>query len=352
MQSQLSVIDQGQWSGSARAWLEGNQIDQVAVFQLPLTVRFRSVTGRQGLLFHGQEGWGECAPFLDYGPEEASTWLLSAVHSATTKPPSVVRDKVPVNVTIPVVDPDGAAARTAVSGCATAKIKVADPRVTLAEDAARVRAVAQALAQNHGDRARVRIDVNGAWGRDEALRALEELEAAAGQVGLEYVEQPCATVEDLAYVRARTEVLVAADESIRRAEDPFRVVELEAADLAVVKVAPLGGVWRALHLAQALPIPVVVSSAVDTSVGLAAGVQLAAALPELPFACGLDTHRLLGADVSVEAMTSSGGMASVDLARRITRGDLNSPSDGVDHETVKHWIRHGEAMIEHLRNAK
>lgn len=168
----------------------------------------------------------------------------------------------------------------------------------------------------------MRIDVNGKWERDDALEAIAFLNDAAAPVGgFEYVEQPCMAVEDLAWVRARTSIPIAADESIRRAEDPFRVVELEAADVAVVKVAPLGGIRRALELAEQLPIPVVVSSAIDTSIGLAAGVALAAALPELPHACGLDTQRLLVGDVAGPLVSADGALSLAD-ARRIAEGEL------------------------------
>ncbi len=155
------------------------------------------------------------------------------------------------------------------SGCSTAKVKVAEKGQTLADDVERVEAVRDAI----GPQGKVRVDANGGWSVDEAISAIAALNIAAH--GLEYVEQPCASVEDLAAVRRKVGVPIAADESIRRADDPFRVVELEAADIAVLKVAPLGGVHACLRIAEQIGLPVVVSSAVETSIGLAAGLALA-----------------------------------------------------------------------------
>ena len=160
-----------------------------------------------------------------------------------------------------------------------------------------------------GPDGRIRVDANGAWYVDEAVAAIAALDRAAG--GLEYVEQPCATVEDLAAVRRRVDVPIAADESIRRAADPYRVRDLEAADIAVLKVQPLGGVRACLRIAEDIGLPVVVSSALETSVGIAAGVALAAALPELPYACGLATVQLLTDDVAVEPLLPVDGALPV-----------------------------------------
>lgn len=327
-------------------------------FDIQLTTMFRGVRARRGILLHGPSGWGECAPFAEYGPSESALWLHSAAEAAAHGIAiPAVRESIPVNVTIPVVAPTDAAARARVAHCRTAKIKVADPRSTLQQDWDRIRAVADVLAHEFGEAARVRIDVNGKWERDEAIAAIAFLNEAAAPVGgFEYVEQPCVAVEDLAWVRARAGVPIAADESIRRAEDPFRVVELGAADVAVVKVAPLGGIRRALELAEQLPIPVVVSSAIDTSIGLAAGTALAAALPELPHACGLDTQRLLVGDVA-GPLVSAGGALSASDARRIAAGDLlqheSLNDDGApgtathpaSFDLVDSWVLRTEAMI-------
>src|SRR5262249_5020561 len=177
------------------------------------------------------------------------------------------------------------------SGCTTAKVKVADHVASLGDDVLRVAAVRDAL----GPDGFVRCDANGAWGVDDAVAAIRELDRAAD--GLQYVEQPCRTIEELAAVRRQVDVPIAADESIRQAEDPLRVAVAGAADVAVLKCTPLGGVRRALEVAEAAGLPCVVSSALETSVGLAAELALAGALPELDFACGLGTLSLLCGDV-------------------------------------------------------
>jgi O-succinylbenzoate synthase len=263
------------------------------VFSIPLRTRFRGITVREGMLLRGRAGWGEFSPFLEYDARVAAPWLRSALEAANDGWPAPLRSSVPVNVTVPAVGPDQAAAIVrAGNGCRTAKVKVAEPGQSLAEEEARLEAVRDAL----GPGGRIRVDANGAWSVDEAATAVKALDRAAG--GLEYVEQPCSTVEELALVRRRVDVPVAADESIRRAEDPYRVRDLEAADIAVLKVQPLGGVRPCLRIAEDIGLPVVVSSALESSVGIAAGVALAAALPDLPYACGLATVQLLIDDVA------------------------------------------------------
>jgi o-succinylbenzoate synthase len=277
----------------------------VRVYSIPMTARFRGITVREGVLVEGDAGWGEWSPFLEYGPEVAEPWLRCAEEAAAGDWPTPLRDVVPVNATVPVVPPQTAHSLVSRSGCGTAKVKVADPGTALADDLARVEAVRDAL----GPSGRIRVDANGAWSVDEAVIALRELDRAAG--GLEYAEQPCATVEDLAAVRRRVAVPIAADESIRRAEDPYRVRDLEAADVAVLKVQPLGGVRACLRIAEEIGMPVVVSSALETSIGLAAGVALAASLPSLEHACGLATRALLTGDVAEPGLVPVAGMLRV-----------------------------------------
>ena len=202
------------------------------------------------------------------------------------------------------------------SGCRTAKVKVADHPASLADDVARVEAVRDAL----GPGGAVRVDANGAWDVDTAVAAVRALDRAAG--GLEYVEQPCRTIDELAAVRRRVDVRIAADESIRRADDPLRVAVAGAADVAVLKCTPLGGVRRALRVAEAAGLPCVVSSALETSVGLAAELALAGALPELDFACGLGTLALLDGDLVADAVAcgrSTAGSRFPALPRPRTR---------------------------------
>ncbi|WP_107774877.1 o-succinylbenzoate synthase [Nocardioides sediminis] len=275
------------------------------VFSIPMRTRFRGITVREGVLLEGPAGWGEWSPFTEYDAPTARPWLRAAEEAAAGDWPAPLRDAVPVNVTVPACDPERAHAIVTAGGCTTAKVKVAEAGQVLAEDEARLEAVRDAL----GPGGRVRVDANGGWDVDGAVAAIRRLERAAG--GLEYVEQPCATVEELAAVRRAVAVPVAADESIRRAEDPYRVRDLEAADVAVLKVQPLGGVRACLRIAEDIGLPVVVSSAVESSIGIAAGVALAAALPELPHACGLATVQLLADDVAVEPLLPVGGMLPV-----------------------------------------
>jgi O-succinylbenzoate synthase len=272
-------------------------------FAIPMRTRFRGITVREGALIEGPAGWGEFSPFADYGPRECARWLACAVEAATVGWPPPVRDKVPVNVTVPAVGPQQAHALVAASGCRTAKVKVAERGQSLADDVARVEAVRDAL----GNAGKIRVDANAAWDVGQAERALRELR----RFGLEYAEQPCPTLDDLAELRRRVDVPVAADESIRRAEDPLAVRAAGAADIVVVKAQPLGGVRAALAVAEACGLPVVVSSAVETSVGLAAGVALAAALPELGYACGLATMSLLSGDVTDDPLVAAEGALPV-----------------------------------------
>ena len=294
------------------------------VYSLPMRTRFRGIIVREGVLLRGAAGWGEFSPFLEYDAGVAAPWLRCAEEAAAGDWPAPVRASVPVNVTVPAVGPEEAHAVVTRGGCRTAKVKVAEPGQTPADDQARLEAVRDAI----GSDGRVRIDVNGGWDVDTAVSSIAALDRAAG--GLEYVEQPCATVEELAMVRRRVHVPVAADESIRRAADPYRVRDLEAADVAVLKVQPLGGVRACLRIAEEIGLPVVVSSALETSVGIAAGVALAAALPELPYACGLATVQLLERDVVVDPLLPVDGELPV-RAPIVDESLLGAAPDRVAH---------------------
>jgi O-succinylbenzoate synthase len=276
------------------------------VVALPMRIRFRGVDVREAVLFEGPSGWGEFAPFVEYDDVESSRWLASGLEAAYAAWPAPRRDVVPVNATVPAVGPEQVpTVLDRFDGCRTAKVKVAERGQTLTDDLDRVAAVRDPMRPT----ARIRVDANGGWALDEAVEALGKLAA----YGLEYAEQPCATVEELATLRkslARNgiDVPIAADESIRKADDPLRVARLEAADVVVVKVAPLGGVSRALEVVAACGLPAVVSSALDTSVGIGAGVALAAALPDLEHACGLGTVSLFDRDVARRPLRPSGGV--------------------------------------------
>ena len=279
------------------------------VVRVPMRVPFRGLREREVALLRGARGWAEFGPFLDYPPAEARLWLMAAFEAAYAGWPAPVRDRVPVNATVPAVpaaEVPGVLARFA--GCTTAKVKVAEAGQGLRDDLDRVAAVRDVL----GVTGRIRIDANMGWDLDQAREAL----AALAAYDLEYAEQPCPSVPELAALRralARdgVDVPIAADESIRKSSDPMRVAREGAADLVIVKVAPLGGVAAALRIVAECGLPAVVSSALDTSVGMAAGVALAAALPTLDHACGLGTVRLLGGDVVDEPLVPREGWFDV-----------------------------------------
>jgi len=282
--------------------------DAAHVVALPLATRFRGIEVREALLLHGPSGWSEFAPFPEYDDDEASTWLAAALDYGWGPEPELVRDVIPVNATLPAVAADEIAAVLDRFGATrTVKVKVAERGQTLADDIARVRAVRERL----GPAGRIRLDANGGWNLDEAEHAAHAL----APFDLEYLEQPCATVPELAELRDRLrdwQLPIAADESVRKAADPLAVAEAGAADLLVVKAAPLGGIPAALRIVAASGLPAVVSSALDTSVGLAMGARLAATLPDLDFDCGLGTAALLAADVAAHPLIPREGRIPVD----------------------------------------
>lgn len=276
------------------------------VFAIPLRTRFRGIDVREGVLVRGEVGWGEFSPFREYPDDEVATWWQAAREAADEGWPEPVRDVVPVNATVPAVAAaDVASVLERFPGCTTAKVKVALPGQGPDDDLSRLSAVRDAM----GSTAKIRIDANAAWGADTAAQLIPRYDRAAG--GLEYVEQPCPSVGELAQVRRSVSVPIAADESIRRASDPFEVAQRDAADIAVLKVQPLGGVRACLRIADQIEMPVVVSSALETSVGIAAGVALAAALPRLEFACGLATVGLLTRDVVPQPLVAEKGVIPV-----------------------------------------
>jgi O-succinylbenzoate synthase len=275
-------------------------LESLHVVALPMRVRFRGITTREVALIEGPAGWGEFGAFVEYGPAEASAWLASGIEGAYRQPPPVQRERIPINATVPAV----AAAQVSevlarFPGARTAKVKVAEPGQTLADDVDRVDAVRDLVPT-------VRVDANGGWTVEQAVRAAAALTADGP---LEYLEQPCATVDELAALRRRIDVPIAADESIRKADDPLAVVRAGAADVAVLKVAPLGGVSALLDIAAQIDIPVVISSALDSAVGIAAGLTAAATLPQLRHACGLGTGRLFVEDVAPAAIPVDGYLA-------------------------------------------
>ena len=289
-------------------------LDGFRVVSLPLVTRFRGVDRREAMLLRGPKGWTEFSPFVEYDDAEAATWLAAAIEFGWGQEPAAHRQTVAVNATVPAVNPDEVAGVLDLFGeVRTVKVKVAERGQTLADDVARVRAVREKL----GPVGRIRVDANGAWNVDEAERAAHAL----SPFDLEYLEQPCPSIAELADLRLRLrdwQLPIAADESVRRAEDPLAVARAGAADILVLKVAPLGGTTAALRIASDTGLPVVVSSALDTSVGLSMGAALAAALPELEYDCGLGTAALLAADVTREPLLPRNGEVEV---RRVEPDD-------------------------------
>ena len=278
-------------------------IDQAIGVQLTLRHRFRRITTRSVLLIHGPAGWGEFCPFPEYEPPATIQWLASALEAAIDGWPAPIRNQILVNATVPAVSPAQAQTIVKAAGANTVKVKVADPGQSQDDDIERLCAVREAL----GDEGHIRIDANAAWEVEEAISRVRAYNKAARPGGaysttrgLEYVEQPCKSLDALAKVRAVTGVRVAADESIRLAPDPFDVPGLaEAADLIIVKVAPSGGVRRALAIAETHQLPVAISSALESAVGMRAGVALAGCVPQLGGACGLGTGQLFNRDLDV-----------------------------------------------------
>lgn len=310
------------------------------VYDIPMRVRFRGQERRRGLLIEGPAGWGEFSPFPEYPAPVAARWLAAALEAANDGWPRPLRDAIAVNTTIPAVGPEQAHALAAASGCRTAKVKVAEPGQTLADDLARVEAVRDAV----GPSGAVRVDANAAWDVDTAVRALTEL----ARFSLEYAEQPVPTLEDMAQLRRRVDVRLAADESVRTAADPLRVAGLDAADVVVLKVQPLGGVRACLEVAEACGLPVVVSSAIETSVGIAAGVALAAALPDLPYACGLGTVSLLDGDVCDDPLVPVDGHLRV---RPVAPSPRRLSAVAADGDTTR-WWRERMAAAQELLDAR
>jgi O-succinylbenzoate synthase len=283
--------------------------------RIPMRHRFRRVDHREAVLIKGPAGWGEFSPFPDYPPNVTTRWLAAALEAACSSLPAPGRATIPINVTVPSVAPDVAARLVRESGAGTAKVKVGEPGQTMEQDEARLAAVRDAI----GPEGKIRIDVNAAWDLETAAQRL----ASYARFQLEYVEQPVKTLEEMVELRQRVDVPLAADELVRLRPDPLEVAAMGAADILVVKVQPLGGVARTLDIAARARIPVVVSSALETSVGIYSGLLVASLLPELHYACGLGTVSLIEGDPTRAPLVSMNGELEVrrpepdpDLLRR------------------------------------
>jgi len=271
--------------------------------RIPMRHRFRRVDHREAVLIRGPSGWGEFSPFPDYPPRITTRWLASALEAACSELPEPGRRTIPINVTVPAVTPEVAVGLVLESGATTAKVKVGEPGQSAGEDESRLAAVREAM----GPAGKIRIDVNASWDLDTATERL----ASLSRFDLEYVEQPVPTLEEMVELRRRTAVPLAADELVRMRPDPLEVAEMGAADILVVKVQPLGGVSRTLDIAARAGIPVVASSALETSIGIYSGLLVASLLPQLPYACGLGTVALLEGDPTRAPLVSMSGELEV-----------------------------------------
>jgi O-succinylbenzoate synthase len=324
-------------------------VDEAVPFALPLRRRFRGTELREGVALRVGERWGEWAPFPEYDDATAAHWLAGALEAARGEWPEPVRDSVEVNAIVPALGPEAAAAlvldAVSVDGCTVVKVKVAERGGSFDDDVARVAAVRRALDDCGAPEGRIRVDVNGAWSVEEALTRLELLDAVAG--GLEYAEQPCATLDELADLRARGAggVRIAVDEGVRLAGEAQHGDEQwvervrAAADVLVLKAVPIGGVRRSLDLARAVGLPVTVSGALDSTVGLGASLALAAALPDAPYACGLGTGRLLAADLTaVTALPRDGRLAVPAVPVAPDPAQLAAARARVDDARAAWWL--------------
>lgn len=282
----------------------------IRVVSLPMVTRFRGITERELMLVRGPAGWAEFSPFVEYGVEEASRWLRATVEAATSEFPVPVRSHVRINATVPACPAgDVPVILARFPGAEVVKVKIAEHGLDSVEaDVERVRRV---LSESS---ARIRLDANAAYSVPEAVKAVQRfIELPGFFERVEYIEQPCRTVEELAQVRERVHdvgVRIAADESIRKADDPLRVARMGAADHIIVKAQPLGGVRAATQVVEECGLPATVSSALESSVGLCAGLALAGSL-ENEYAAGLGTAALLAEDVVDEPLTPHGGVLPV-----------------------------------------
>jgi O-succinylbenzoate synthase len=290
-----------------------------------MRTKFRGLMSRETMLIAGsnENSWGEFAAFTEYDDAESAPWLACAIEQAWNLGPTeaerpVFRDVVRTNATLPAVAAEDVPAVLERFGdFRTVKIKVAEPGQTLDDDVARVRAARSFV----GDAGRVRIDANGGWTVDEAEHAIRALE----QFDLEYVEQPCASVDELAELRDRVHrmgILIAADESVRKAADPVAVARAGAADILVVKVAPLGGVRRALDIIDDAGLPVVVSSALESSIGLGASFDLAQRIEHLDYDCGIATNVLFERDIIPAGRNFDGWSAATGIVDEVAADEL------------------------------
>jgi O-succinylbenzoate synthase len=264
------------------------------VLALPMRTTFRSLDVRETALIKGESGWGEFAPFVEYSDQESLPWLESAIEAADKALSPALRESIPINATVPASN-DEAEIEQILSwypGVDTVKIKVG---TGIKEDLARIKAVRKYLPK-----AKIRIDVNGSWSVDDALININAIYNEVAGDSLEYVEQPVASLDELRQLKEgmTVDVKIAGDEVLRKAADPFAINLEGAIDILMLKVSPLGGIKRAIDLASHHKLPVVISSALESAVGISHGLALAARIPKLDYACGLGTSALFNQDIS------------------------------------------------------
>lgn len=323
----------------------GDILSTARVVALPLRTRFRGIDIREAMLFEGPEGWTEFSPFVEYDDAESSAWLRGAIDFAWRPLPVPLRSSIRVNATVPAVAADQVhRVLDRFPGCRTAKVKVAEPGHTLEDDAARVAAARSYL----GPEGRIRVDANGLWNVDEAEHAVHRF----AEFDLEYIEQPCASVEELAELRRRVKYMgipLAADESVRKAADPLAVARAGAADVLVIKAQPLGGVSAARDIVTHAGLPVTVSSALETSVGMAMGAYLAASIPDLEYDCGLATVSLFESDVTDDPLVPVDGSIEV---RRVTPSAALLHRHAAAEDRREWWLDRLRRCHEHLARSE
>ena len=261
-------------------------LETLRVVALPMKTKFRGVTVREVALIQGEYGWGEFSPFLEYDDAESAPWLACAIGAATQPKPQIFRTEVAVNGTIPALNDKEELERVVNSfpGVSTFKVKVGS---NASEDIARINRL-RSLRPN----AKIRLDANGLLSVEQAVSLLQ----LVGDI--EYIEQPCATIQELRELKKRIDVKIVGDEVLRKAKDPFAIDLTGAVDYLMLKVQPLGGIKRAHQLAQHHKLPVVVSSALESAVGINYGLILAASFEDMNFDCGLGTGSLLAKNVA------------------------------------------------------
>lgn len=339
-------------------------LSSARVVSLPLRTRFRGVVDREVMLFEGPNGWAEWSPFLEYPDEEAAVWLAAAIEFGFGALPEIRREAIPVNATLPAVTPDQVEKVLARFGnFSTVKIKVAETGQSLADDFARIEAVRAAYPT-----ARIRLDANGGYSVEDSMTVARKMVEL--NVALDYLEQPVTTIAEMAELRLKLAqagigaesaagIKIAADESVRKVSDPMAVVQAGAADILVLKAAPLGGISRAISIAAEAGLPVVISSALESSVGLSMGAYLAAALPlhgpvsaggatapgGVAFDCGLATASLLAGDVTREPLAPVDGFIEV---RRIDVDEQKLDVFEAEDHRIDWWIDRLDRAFKHL----